>query len=88
VLGSGPSGIVQGASTGSSYGFARLMKFNGTTWNTEINEITDPNPKQGAGYGRAVSINTKSNTILIGAPLQKVDGNVNQGKVQIIKFEQ
>lgn len=88
ALGSGPSGIVQGASTGSSFGYARIQKFNGTSWSTQIDAITDPNPKQGYGYGRAVSINTKSNTILIGAPLQKVDDNVNQGKIQIVKFEQ
>ncbi|PWK27908.1 FG-GAP repeat protein [Arcicella aurantiaca] len=88
TLGSGLSGIVPGGSTGNSFGYARLLKFNGTNWNTEISEITDPNPKQGYGYGRAVSINTKSNTIFIGAPLQKVDGNANQGKIQIVKFEQ
>jgi hypothetical protein len=87
LLGSGPAGII-GGNTSNNFGFARLLKFNGTSWSTQIDYITDPNPKQGYGYGRAVGINTKSNTIFIGAPLQKVDGNVNQGKMQIVKFEQ
>lgn len=86
LLGGGPLGTI-GTNSTNNFGLARLLKFNGTSWITEINAITDPDPKQGYGYGSAVTINTKSNTMIIGAPKQKVDGNVNQGKIQFVRFE-
>lgn len=86
VLGS-VSGLLPGA-TFYNFGFARLLKYNGASWSTVISEITDPNPKTGYGYGRAVSISPITNLIVIGAPSEKINGNFSQGKVQFVRIDE
>jgi hypothetical protein len=80
------SGLV-GSNTAANFGTARLFRFRNSAWSVVEQYITDPYLEvTGYGFGQAVSISTDIRTMLIGAPLQKVDGNVQQGKVQFVKF--
>lgn len=80
------SGLV-GANSAANFGAARLFHFQQNAWTTVESFITDPYLEvMGYGFGRAVSLHTSNRNLIIGAPLQKVDGNVQQGKVQFVKF--
>ena len=71
----------------TSFGYVSLLKFNGSQWSVEERTMIDANqPEKGAGFGRALSINSNNRTILIGAPFQKISPSVAPGKVQVRKF--
>jgi hypothetical protein len=80
------SGLV-GSNTAANFGTARLFRFRNNAWSVVEQYITDPYLEvTGYGFGQAVSISTDIRTMLIGAPLQKVDANAQQGKIQFVKF--
>ena len=78
---------VTGPSSSVNLGLAKLFRYNGTTWNVVINEITDPTVDvENQGFGEAVSIHTDNRMMLISAPRQFVNGGANQGKVEFRKY--
>ena len=78
---------VTGPSSSVNLGLAKLFRYNGTTWNVVISEITDPTVDvENQGFGEAVSIHTDNRMMLISAPRQFVNGGANQGKVEFRKY--
>jgi hypothetical protein len=68
---------------GLDNGGIQVYTRSGTTWNSSMGAIS-PNNQVGARFGSAVSI--KGNYMIVGAPTEDVEGDINRGAAYVYVF--
>jgi hypothetical protein len=79
IVGARTARTIEDVATGAAYVFSN----NGSTWN-ELHKHFSEYGQSSDYFGNAVDISDNSNTALIGASLDDIGGQINQGAVYVI----